>query len=232
MSYTKRKLLKFNTIRLLVFMYEQRFGEFAVPGTAFFESERTTTWLTERLKQSKMYLEFGSGGSTYLAAKLGIPFITIDSDNFFLGDVRNKIIKNGFYNESAQKYIHRNIGLTEEWGTPIIFLKIISKKRRSMFAKYSDFPLTFPNTGKSPDLILIDGRFRVACALKAINALKNDSKWMLIIDDYIDRPFYKAVEQFAKLDYFVGRMAVFSSLQEFDESELTRSIKIYEQDWR
>jgi len=70
-----------------------------------------------------MYLEYGSGGSTYLAAKLKKTFITIDSDKIFLDAVRKKIIRDGIYDDESQTYCHANIGPTKEWGQPIVLFK-------------------------------------------------------------------------------------------------------------
>lgn len=45
------------------------------------------------------------------------------------------------------------------------------------------------------DLVLIDGRFRVACCLKCYNVISNDC--LIIFDDFLKRPQYNIV-----LNYF------------------------------
>jgi hypothetical protein len=76
---------------------------------------------------------------------------------------------------------------------------------------------------EAPDLILVDGRFRVACALKCIQALKN-SYDMMLVDDY-SRSEYRVIETFAKLDRMCGRMAVFRPGPCLDASELEAAIR-------
>ena len=56
-------------------------------GSLFYTIEETPSlekdsnqYLIDSLKESKFYLEYGSGGSTVLASKLGINYITIDTD--------------------------------------------------------------------------------------------------------------------------------------------------------
>lgn len=56
--------------------------------------------------------------------------------------------------------------------------------------KYSDVPVPF-NT----DLILIDGRFRVACCLKVFKQINKEC--FIAFDDFLDRKVYHIV-----LDYY------------------------------
>src|SRR5262249_5283017 len=103
-----------------------------------------------------------------------------------------------------------------------------TKRRLESFSKYSDFP----DKTLLPDLILIDGRFRVACALKAIKTLRNYSDWTLIVDDYVGRSYYSVIERFAKLDRIVDLMAIFVKLPQVDDNQLIQTIKQYEHDPR
>jgi hypothetical protein len=215
---------------LLKFLYVQRIKGFDVSASPHFDSTATTEWFTGMLRQSRMYLEYGSGGSTCLAAKLKKPFVTTDSDPYFLGCVKQRIIRDGFYDEATQNYRHADIGLIRRWGKPVTLTRP-SKKRLALFAQYSDFPQGQFAGGVLPDLILVDGRFRVACALKAVRALKGRAGWTLAIDDYEGRS-YAVVETFAKLERMVGRMAVFSGALPADDDSLAKAIAHYEYDPR
>lgn len=218
-------------LELLQFLYVQRIKGFAVPSTPHFDSEASSRWFEQKLFTSKGYLEFGSGGSTYLAAKLNKPFVCVDLDRFFLRAVVQKITADGYLNPTSQSYLPRNIGLTREWSQPVVW-GALSVRRKASFRHYSDFPTkSLPQNGY-PDLILIDGRFRVACALKAIRALQAQSNWTLVVDDYVGRPEYEVIAEFAKLDYFVGRMAVFCSKITRTKADLDNAIQAYELDFR
>ena len=48
---------------------------------------------------------------------------------------------------------------------------------------------------QTPDLIFIDGRFRVACALYSIIMMRDYPKTKILIDDYLNRPEYKIIEK-------------------------------------
>jgi hypothetical protein len=70
------------------------------------------------------------------------------------------------------------------------------------------------NGGEFYDLVLIDGRFRVACALRTISeAVKRNTSIRILVDDYLDelepRPHYHVIEQYAPMTSSAGRMAVF-----------------------
>lgn len=225
------KTLIWRALGLIKFFYIQRARGFQIDGDPYFESDAAIDWFRTKLLQSNSYLEYGSGGSTYLAAKLRTPFVTVCSDRYFLKDLKKKIAGAGLYDETSQTYIHANIGLTRQWGHPLVFGRV-SKRKRDLFSRYSDFPTAQSAGDRVPDLILVDDRFRVACALKAIKQLKALHNWTLVVDDYADRPEYHVIETFAKLDCYVGRMAVFSNALRSQDGDLDQTIKKYEHDPR
>jgi hypothetical protein len=212
---------------LLRFLIKQRVVGFGVPSEPHFDSAETTDWFRIKLKAASQYLEYGSGGSTYLAAQLGLSFICVDSDKYFLESVKNKIKKNGLYNDKLQIFKHAYIGLTGPWGKPVCFKKP-SEARLKLFASYSEPPEACLSKTFTPDLILVDGRFRVACALKIIKLLRKSTNWTLIVDDYTIRPQYKILENFGMLNQHIGRMAIFSCKTDLNDIELESMIKKYE----
>ncbi len=210
-------------------LLRQRLVDFDVPSLPHFDSDETTQWFMEKLAASKMYLEFGSGGSTCLAAKKGIKFVSVDSDPFFLNSVKNKIKKENLYREDDQVFHHADVGLTGGWGKPLIIGEP-SPERLNKFRKYSDFPSEIGNKFPLPDLVLVDGRFRVACALKTLKALQDQKGWLLLVDDYVNRSKYHELPEFGVLQGYVGRMAVFSGLQGGAKDRLDAAIRRYETD--
>jgi hypothetical protein len=81
-----------------------------------------------------------------------------------------------------------------------------------------------------PDLVLIDGRFRVCCALTTLLKLK-DRKFKLLFDDYMDRPHYNSVERFSRVKSTHGRMVELEAIP-FDEAELRQAIDLAAADWQ
>ncbi len=82
-----------------------------------------------------------------------------------------------------------------------------------------------------PDLVLVDGRFRVACALTAIKNLYDKFDFEILFDDYADREFYHAIEEFACLHDMHGRMAVFKQ-KLVSMEDLDAAIERFSADYR
>lgn len=180
-----------------------------------FDSPESTEWFLDRLAHAKRYLEFGSGGSTYQAAKLGVDFIAVDTDPYFLQSVRAKIQSAGL-SRPGQVFRHADIGWTGPWGRP---QGRVTEARRELFRRASDPPSECFD-GVPPDLVLIDGRFRVASAFKMFNVLAARPGWTVVVDDYLDRPQYHAIRDYAQVQ-MVGRMAVIESARPVPESVIS-----------
>jgi hypothetical protein len=192
-----------STARFLVDRYRHGFD---VPDQPQFDDDGRAYFL-DRLTKASFYLEYGSGGSTVAAASLRKPFITVDSDRVYLESVRRKIA---------------HIGITTAWGYPL--LKTETPGRLVRWRNYAELPWTY---NIRPDLILIDGRFRVHCALYSISRLDD---FEILFDDYASRPHYREVEKFAELE-MRGRLAVLKP-KHFDRTELLSSIKRFSRDYR
>jgi hypothetical protein len=146
--------------------------------------------LREMLKSSNSYLEYGSGATTVMAASMGVRHvITTESDPNWLAALRHKLRLLG--SPTQAELIHVDIGPTGEWGFP------------TSDANWRDYP-KYPVTGwthclshnLTPDVVLIDGRFRVACFLASLVFGTQGTR--ILFDDYFDRPYYHTVEQFLR----------------------------------
>lgn len=188
--------------RDLVFEYKKRFVGFDVGDAPHFDP-LSTPFFTEELKKARRYLEFGAGGSTVLAARLGKSGMTVESDRFFLRDVSRKL--NG---QTGQMDLHHaDIGMTSRWGRPRVRFMLSTRLKR--WRKYVEAPFEAVD-GDFYDLVLVDGRFRVACALRTLmEAARRQASLTLLIDDYEPRQYYRAIEDYAPLTQMAGRMAVF-----------------------
>jgi hypothetical protein len=58
-----------------------------------------------------------------------------------------------------------------------------------------------------PDLVLIDGRFRVACLMTVLLRIQRPVR--VLFDDYADRPKYQRAEALVRPRRMIGRMAEF-----------------------
>lgn len=149
-------------------------------------------WLSDNDKQmfykyldkASIYFEFGSGGSTYQAyLKQNIQKIySVESDLEWHNKLR-EILNN---NDKVHFIYNEMNARPNTWGYPG------NNSTPSQQKKYSDQILIIDeNERKKIDLVLIDGRFRVACCLKCFGVVGDDC--VIAFDDFLDRPNYHIV---------------------------------------
>jgi hypothetical protein len=131
---------------------------------------------------------------------------------------------------AAQHLLHADIGLTGPWGIPFPAGKP-SLQRLNKWKAYPKTPWAVINhQNNHPDLVLIDGRFRVATALTCCIHMRGCSTAQIVVDDYADRPSYHVIEKHAKLVRMLDRMVVFEP-SHGDQSKLNEVIHQYPSDW-
>jgi hypothetical protein len=138
----------------------------------------------EVLNKSKYYFEYGSGGSTCQASiRNNIMTIhSVESDPEWYSNICKTIEKK---KPITLMYIHLNT-VSNTWGYPgegclIEHMRAYSRAIRS---------LSVTETYKL-DMILIDGRFRVACCLHCFDMISPHCQ--IVFDDFLNRPHYHEV---------------------------------------
>ena len=209
---------------LFRFAVMQRWLDFQIDDMPWLDEDSRASFLP-LLENSRYYMEYGSGGSTVLAAKLNKSFISVDTDKYFLKAVRSKIGMLGPH----QRLLHGNIGWTTLYGYPVF--KIPSARRQKRWKAYIESPWRSIESGLLPDLVMVDGRFRVAVALTSGVHLMNAPESRIVVDDYTDRPFYHEIEAYARLVEIAGRKAIFQP-QSTCSPAILAAIDQYSRDWR
>ena len=179
---------------------------FSVPDAPHMDPEGNAEF-QRSIQAANFYLEFGAGGSTIQAALLGKQGVSIEGDPHYARDVRRRLMNI----PNRIDLINVDIGRTKQWGYPED--RAASKANLAKWAEYVNLPFRKLESGFF-DLVLIDGRFRVACALRTIvEARKRNAKVRILVDDYHNpedpRPYYEVIERYAPLVRLAGRMAVF-----------------------
>ncbi|MCA0422519.1 MAG: hypothetical protein LCH61_04205 [Proteobacteria bacterium] len=147
----------------------------------------------------RVILEYGSGGSTVLAAEMaGKTVTTVESDRAWAQRMRDWFAAHP--PASPVTVHHADIGTTRDWGYP--------KYLRSHM-KWAGYPIgIWDEPGfVAPDVVLVDGRFRIACFLTVM--LKTPHPVTVLWDDYDDRPHYHRVETLVQPVAKAGRLARF-----------------------
>jgi len=187
-------------------------------------SDLEKEFLVESISGSKSYLEFGSGGSTFLAlTKTDIPFVvSVESDMAWLDHLRewDCIVANEA--DNRLRFLHVNIGKTGNWGVPV------EPDKKDLFPNYSVAPFAIDSKTRF-DSVFIDGRFRVACALQTI--LHSDTDTKILMHDYTVRPNYHIILQFLDIVDVVGSMVLFKIKREISKKDVLDMYNEYKYDF-
>lgn len=162
--------------------------------------------LRAALQGSECYLEYGSGGSTLLASEIGVArIVSVESDPDWL----EAVARAGEGGPGERILLHADIGPTGEWGHPT---------SDAEWRRWRRYPLigweVCQSRNLAPDVVLIDGRFRVACLYAALLFARPGT--CILFDDYLNRPRYHGVETILRPQAMHDRLAEFVRPQTLD----------------
>ncbi len=180
------------------------------------ENERMV--LIKHINNSPKYLEFGSGGSTFLALlNSKSEIFSVESDQNWVDYIRSwKVIQHAETNEKIHFHII-NIGKTKQWGYPV---------DDALKENYPDYSYNIFDKLKNNEFntIFVDGRFRVACALaSALHYPKAD----ILIHDYTIREYYHIVEKFMNVQEVADTLVVLKLKEDCDFEQLQKTYDEY-----
>ena len=141
-----------------------------------------------------VYAEWGMGQSTVLALKTGCSVaISVETAPEWIAKVDAAIGEDARF-----RPVLVDLGPVGRWGRPL------SYREQERFDTYFEAPF---RQGWDPDLVLIDGRFRVACWASAM--LNARPGTLVVFDDYVGRGHYEIVAEVVRPIAVAGRQAVF-----------------------
>lgn len=165
------------------------------------------------LSVAEGYFEFGSGGSTVWAVAYGVDVYGVESNSRLVDALQKEL--------GAKCHIEwADIGPIGDWGSPIDLRCEIN------FPSYSAAIRSIRN---KIDLVLVNGRFRVACAMAAIMKISeqnNHDNARIFFHDFWDRKHYHVVLDMLDLVDRVDTTAIFKISAATD---LTKVKKIYDE---
>lgn len=110
-----------------------------------------------------------------------------------------------------------DIGETQLWGYPV------NDKKKHLWPNYS---LSVFSQESKHDLVPIDGRFRVSCALNSI--INTPTHCKIIIHDFWNRPHYQILLRYLQVTEQVDTIGVFSKKEDVDHAEIQKMIFEYQ----
>ena len=168
-------------------------------------------------------IEYGSGGSTIWSLRNGKRIFSVDSNpDFHRFMTAIPLVREHIGDDLQLDFV--DIGPTDTWGTPL------SKERQSEWPKYVARPWSrVEASGFSVDMVLIDGRFRVACCLyslrKAVEG--NAGSPLIVMHDFWDRPEYHVVLPFLIEHKSAGTLASFRVKPDVDPKAVEEMLTQY-----
>lgn len=169
--------------------------------------------LNKHLSTATNYLEFGSGESTVTAYNTeSIKHITcVESSLEFIDTF---LRDNGVTHTPEDKLTLQipTLGKIKMWGYPV------STTPSEDWRSYTSFQDTF-----NADVVLVDGRFRVACLLSVLLQTEKDVDPTIMFHDFWTRKQYHVVLPFVDIVEIEGQLVVMTPRKDID-IELVRSL--------
>jgi len=164
----------------------------------------------ELVSQVSYYGEYGVGQSTaWVLGHTSAHVFSVDTSKQWIENVKSNLKPS---NKFDLEWV--DLGVLGDWGYPCTY------EKRGDFHKYIESIWTREN---KPELVLIDGRFRVCCFLYSL--LRGEPGTKIIFDDYTNRPNYHVVEEFIAPKKTSGRQAVFVVPETLDSENIEIALK-------
>lgn len=175
--------------------------------------------------KARFYLEFGCGGSTFLALYISqAQILSIESDPSFITLLESHpLIRQ---DQEAQKprlrFYRIDLGEIGKWGFPLDerFKEFFPLYSQGIFKKLSHKQIT------QIDMVFIDGRFRVACVLSVL--FHCSESITILIHDFFNRDHYHIVLEFLTCIERVDTLGVFRPNPNNNKSRIFKLLQEYQ----
>lgn len=183
-----------------------------VPRMTAKEVERYSACLAD----ADSILEFGCGGSTALAVSLGVRHIwSVESDGAWIDKLRAEPDLSSAEQNGRLVFHQPKIGSTGAWGKPTDVAQ-----KYTWYAYHSDVWKLLDS--KALDVVFVDGRFRMACALQAAARVRDNC--LVVVHDFWRRERYSRIlEHFDTVDR-VDQLAVLRVKKPRDQNAILNSL--------
>jgi hypothetical protein len=152
------------------------------------------------LRCADHYLEFGSGGSTCLAAELARrSVVSVDSSTNWLDQVGRECAARNL--PIRPRLVHADIGPIKDWGYPT------DEESKPLWPRYHEVVWQEEPAASKADLYLVDGRFRVACFMQIV--LHTEADALILFHDFALRRYYHVVREVAREVARTGELSLF-----------------------
>ena len=196
--------------RYLSNIRNHRMSESFIDSEIIFEGDMKL--FLQLIEECKVYGEYGCGQSTvWMARNTKCKIIAVDSSQVWIKKVKKRV--ENLKDHKRIKLIYANCGKISHFGYPKDYSK------RFLYKKYLN---AIWENKIFPDLVLIDGRFRVASFLTSLIRSKPGTK--ILFDDYTERTQYHLVEEFLEPEMKTSRQALFIRPSKLNKKKIVSEI--------
>lgn len=190
----------------------------SAPGSQPHFDEAGLAMFRKHVVAAGSYAEYGCGGSTrFVLDNTKATVASVDTSAEWVECVR----KLAGPNVGRLEIKAVDVGPLGDWGTPLGY------SRRDNFRTYVELPLS---RARQLDVVLVDGRFRVASFLHAL--LSTRAGTTILFDDYSGRPEYHLVEEICSPVERTERMVRFGTPESFDRAKATALKEAFTMVWQ
>lgn len=172
------------------------------------------------LLKATIYFEYGSGGSTCMASRMeNIHWIhTTESNEKWVHELKkNPDVEKRIIKKQILFTVIDIGGNPQFWGYP---------QNESKKFNWPSYSQAICISKYIPDLVLIDGRFRVACAIQVM--IHCHESTIICIHDYLNRKHYHCLENFMDVLEKKDTLIVFRKRQDISTEERKIMDEMYE----
>lgn len=175
--------------------------------------------------RARFYLEFGCGGSTFLALYISqAQILSIESDPSFIALLSSyPLIQQDLKTPKPRlRFYPIDLGEIGKWGFPL------NENLKESFPLYSQgiFKELSQKQISQIDTIFIDGRFRVACVLSVLFYCSESVT--ILIHDFFNREHYHIVLEFLICIEKVDTLGVFRPKPDNNKSRILTLLREYQ----
>jgi hypothetical protein len=161
----------------------------------------------------KTIVEFGAGGSTLIFARSAAErIVTIEPDGAWIARLSEQPAVASAITAGRLTFVQPDIGPLGPWGRPT------DPATQERWPTYAQAPWSAIDP-PTVDLVLVDGRFRVASALAALLHCRSDVS--IVFHDFWPRPHYHPVLRWLHVANLVDTLAVLTPLPGWEQERAT-----------
>ncbi|WP_338430022.1 exostosin domain-containing protein [Synechococcus elongatus] len=172
------------------------------------------------IQETSSLLEFGAGGSTLFTLENSNATVTsIEGDPRVVDSLVSSSKIQKFISQNRYQILYIDMDEVSGWSYP--------KNTKNMEKWLQYHQGVWKNLSNSIDLILIDGRFRVACAISSFLKISSQSTGKVLLHDFWEREHYAEILELYQIVDYADSLVLLEPIREVDRQVAEDLLKKY-----